>query len=105
MAKPIILAVDDDAEVLRAVERDLRTNYGGRYRVMRSDSGAGALDTLQQLRVRNDVVALYLSDQRMPGMTGVEFLAQAMTLYPEAKKVLLTAYADTDAAIQAINSV
>src|SRR5262249_27127934 len=101
----IIFAVDDDAEVLRAVDRDLRSKYGGQYRIMRSDSGATALETLKQLRMRNDVVALYLSDQRMPGMSGVEFLEQAMTIFPDAKKALLTAYADTEAAIKAINTV
>lgn len=105
MAKPIILTVDDDPDVLRAIERDLRKQYGDLYRVMRSTSGTSALETLKQLRLRNDVVALLLSDQRMPDMNGVEFLAQAMMLYPDAKKALLTAYTDTDAAIQAINSV
>jgi thioredoxin reductase (NADPH) len=99
------MTVDDDAEVLRAVERDLRRQYGERFRVMRADSGGAALEALKQLKLRSDAVALYLVDQRMPQMTGVEFLEQALTLYPEAKRVLLTAYSDTDAAIQAINSV
>jgi thioredoxin reductase (NADPH) len=103
MPKPAILAVDDDAEVLRAVERDLKRRYGGDYRVLRADSGPAGVDIVQELKVRNNVVALFLIDQRMPGMSGVEFLAQAISLYPDAKRVLLTAYADTDAAIAAIN--
>jgi thioredoxin reductase (NADPH) len=103
MAKPILLTVDDDAEVLRAVERDLRREYGGRFRVMRANSGESALDTLRQLKLRNDTVALMLVDQRMPRMSGVEFIEQANAIYPEAKRALLTAYADTEAAIGAIN--
>ncbi|HLZ61049.1 MAG TPA: FAD-dependent oxidoreductase [Ktedonosporobacter sp.] len=105
MAKPVILTVDDDPEVLRAVERDLRQKYGGIFRVMRESSGEKALELLKQLKLRSEAVALLLVDQRMPNMTGVEFLTQAIPLFPEAKRVLLTAYADTDAAIQAINSV
>jgi thioredoxin reductase (NADPH) len=104
MAKPVLLTVDDDPEVLRAVERDLRRRYAERYRVMRAESGAAALEALKGLKRRGDSVALLLVDQRMPQMTGVEFLGQAMELFPDAKRVLLTAYADTDAAIQAINS-
>ena len=103
MAKPILLSVDDDADVLRAIERDLRTNYGGDYRVIGSGSPTGALDLLKQLKVRNDNVALLLADQRMPHMDGVGFLQEAMRIYPEAKRALLTAYADTTAAIGAIN--
>jgi thioredoxin reductase (NADPH) len=103
MTKPILLAVDDDQEVLRAVERDLRRRYAERYRVVRADSGTAALAALRALRKRNDGVGLLLVDQRMPQMTGVEFISRAMELYPEARRVLLTAYADTDAAIQAIN--
>src|SRR5215510_7104772 len=103
MPKPAILAVDDDAEVLRAVERDLRRKYGSDYRVLRADSGPAALEMVRELKVRNNLLALFLIDQRMPGMSGVEFLAQAISLYPDAKRVLLTAYADTDAAIAAIN--
>ena len=102
MAKPVVLTVDDDPEVLRAVERDLRRKYGQEYRVLRADSGANALDACKQ---RNEAVALFLVDQRMPSMSGVQFLEQAIPLYPNAKRVLLTAYADTDAAIQAINTV
>jgi thioredoxin reductase (NADPH) len=103
MPKPILLSVDDDSDVLRAIERDLRTQYGAEYRVMGSDSPGGALDILKQLKVRNDHVALLLADQRMPDMDGVEFLQAAMRIYPEAKRALLTAYADTNAAISAIN--
>ena len=105
MAKPIIWTVDDDPDVLRAVERDLRRQYGNRYRVMAADSGPSALSGIEQLKLRNEPVALFLVDQRMPRMSGVEFLEKALTLYPDAKRALLTAYADTDAAIRAINSV
>src|SRR5262249_6669393 len=105
MAKPILLSVDDDADVLRAVERDLRTRYGDRYRVMSHESPEQALDTLKQLKVRNDSVALLLADQRMPKMDGVGFLEAGMQIFPEAKRALLTAYADTEAAISAINKV
>ncbi len=104
-ARPAILTVDDDPEVLRAIERDLRRKYGEQYRVLRADSGATALTLLEQLKRRGDPVALLLADQRMPGMTGIEFLEQAMPGAPTAKRVLLTAYADTDAAIGAINKV
>src|SRR6185503_19561748 len=103
MAKPALLTVDDDREVLRAIERDLRRKYGSDYRVLRAGSGAAALEIVRELKVRNNSVALFLIDQRMPGMSGVEFLAQAISLYPDAKRILLTAYADTDAAIAAIN--
>jgi thioredoxin reductase (NADPH) len=103
MAKPILLSVDDDADVLRAIERDLRSNYGAEYRVIGSGSPVGALDLLKQLKLRNDSVALLLADQRMPHMDGVGFLQEAMRIYPEAKRALLTAYADTNAAIGAIN--
>src|ERR671916_1032761 len=105
MAKPVILAVDDDPQVLRAVERDLRRRYAREYRVLRADSGESALDTLGKLKLRGDPVALFLVDQRMPRMTGVEFLEKAVELFPEAKRDLLTAYADTEAAIRAINEV
>ncbi len=104
MPKPILLAIDDDTSVLEAVVQDLRRHYGQQYRIIRAASGAAALDICRQLQERKDIVALFLSDQRMPGMTGVEFLEQALTIYPEAKRVLLTAYADTEAAIRAINS-
>jgi len=103
MAKPVLMTVDDDAEVLRAVERDLRKRYAEKYRVMRADSGSSALQALNSLKKRNEAVGLLLADQRMPEMNGVEFISKAIDLYPEARRVLLTAYADTDAAIQAIN--
>src|SRR5262249_20053400 len=103
MAKPILLSVDDDSDVLRAIERDLRSQYGAEYRVIGSDSPEAALDLLKQLKLRNDNVALLLADQRMPKMEGVEFLQAAMQIFPEAKRALLTAYADTKAAISAIN--
>jgi thioredoxin reductase (NADPH) len=104
MARPILLAVDDDVNVLEAVVQDLRRNYGADYRVMRAASGQAALDTLSQVKAREEPVALLLSDQRMPGMSGVEFLERSRDEYPEARRVLLTAYADTEAAIQAINT-
>jgi len=104
MTRPILLAVDDDISVLEAVVQDLRRQYGSTYRVVRAGSGQAALDTLRQLKLRDEAVGLLLSDQRMPGMTGVEFLEQAREIYPEARRVLLTAYADTEAAIRAINT-
>lgn len=104
MPKPILLAIDDDTSVLEAVVQDLRRHYGQSYRIVRAASGGAALDICRQLLERKDTVALFLSDQRMPGMTGVDFLQQALKLYPDAKRVLLTAYADTEAAIRAINS-
>src|SRR6202046_941685 len=104
MPKPILLAIDDDTSVLEAVVQDLRRHYGQDYRIVRAASGAAALDICRQLHERKDIVALFLSDQRMPGMTGVDFLQQALTIYPDAKRVLLTAYADTEAAIRAINA-
>ncbi len=104
MAKPVLLAVDDDVSVLEAVVQDLRRQYGKDYRILRAASGQAALDICAQLVERKESVALILSDQRMPGMTGVDFLGRAIKIFPEAKRVLLTAYADTDAAIQAINS-
>lgn len=103
MAKPILLTVDDDSDVLRAIERDLRSHYGAEYRVLASESPLGALDLLKQLKLRNDGVALLLADQRMPKMDGVGFLQEAREIFPEAKRALLTAYADTNAAISAIN--
>jgi thioredoxin reductase (NADPH) len=105
MAKPVILAVDDDPQVLRAVERDLRRRYAREYRVLRAESGESALDTLGKLKLRGDPVALFLVDQRMPRMTGVEFLEKAIEQFPDAKRALLTAYSDTEAAIRAINEV
>jgi len=105
MAKPVILSVDDDPEVLQAVARDLRRAYGDRFRVLRADSGAAALSVLKQLKLRDEPAALLLVDQRMPQMSGVEFLEQALEVFPQVKRALLTAYADTDAAIRAINTV
>jgi thioredoxin reductase (NADPH) len=104
MGRPILLAVDDDVNVLEAVVQDLRRHYGAEYRVMRAASGQAALDTLAQVKAREEPVALLLSDQRMPGITGVEFLERSRDIYPEARRVLLSAYADTEAAIQAINT-
>jgi thioredoxin reductase (NADPH) len=105
MATPVLLTVDDEPQVLSAVERDLRRHYRSDYRVVKAGSGAEALEALRELKEREVPVALLLSDQRMPAMTGTEFLAQAQELYPQAKRVLLTAYADTEAAISAINEV
>jgi len=105
MSKPIILTTDDEIEVGNAIERDLRKNYGKDYRIIKTTSGKEALETIRQLKQRNDQIALFLTDQRMPEMEGTEFLEEAMKLYPEARKVLLTAYADTDAAIAAINKL
>ncbi|MDY7016413.1 MAG: response regulator, partial [Cyanobacteriota bacterium] len=104
MDKPVILAIDDDPAVLQAVARDLRAQYGDRFRIVRADSGSKALEAVQQLKLRGDTVALFLADQRMPQMSGVEFLTQATEIFPTAKRALLTAYADTNAAIDAINT-
>ena len=104
-ARPVLLAVDDDPDVLRAVDRDLRRRYADRYRILRAGGGQEGLETLREARTRNLPVALIISDQRMPGMDGVSMLREARGLHPDAKVVLLTAYADTDAAIAAINQV
>jgi thioredoxin reductase (NADPH) len=103
--RPAIVAVDDEPAVLAAVARDLRRGFGERYRILRVGSGAEALELLRELRTRGDQVALLIADQRMPGMSGTEYLVEARKLVPEAKRVLLTAYADTEAAIAAINEV
>ena len=105
MPKPIIFTIDDDASVLNSVERDLRAHYGQEYRVLPIDSAKAALDYLKKIQQRNETVALFLVDQRMPEMNGVEFLEEAIRAYPQAKRVLLTAYADTQAAIDSINEV
>ncbi len=105
MANPAILTVDDDLAVSRAVARDVRRQYGDRYRVVRANSGAEALDALKEIKLRGEQVAVLLADFRMPHMNGIEFLEAAMDLFPRARRVLLTAYADTDAAIDAINLV
>lgn len=105
MIKPVILTLDDEPQVLNAVARDLRAHFRNDYRIVSASSGKDALDALQQLKQRNTPVALFLADQRMPQMTGVEFLEAAQVFYPDARKVLLTAYADTEAAIASINKV
>jgi thioredoxin reductase (NADPH) len=105
MPKPIILTVDDEPQVLNAIERDLRQHYRSEYRIMKANSGAEALEAVRQLKARNASMALFLVDQRMPNMSGTEFLTEAIKLYPEARKVLLTAYADTEAAIASINTI
>ena len=105
MPKPVLLSVDDDSDVLRAIERDLRSQYGAKYRVIGSDSPEQGLELLKELKLRSDNVALLLADQRMPRMNGVEFLQEGMRIFPNAKRALLTAYADTSAAISAINQV
>ena len=105
MPPPTILCVDDEPQVLNAVERDLRSQYGSNYRIVKAGSGAVALSLLERLKERDEQVALFLVDQRMPEMTGTEFLAEARKVFPNAKKVLLTAYADTNAAISCINTV
>ena len=105
MAKPGIITVDDDPNVLHAVQSDLRKEYGASYRISAADSGRKALDLLTELKKRGDEAALFVVDQRMPNMTGVDFLREAIALYPDSKRVLLTAYADTNAAISAINEV
>src|SRR5688572_21830507 len=103
--KPVILTVDDDPAVSRAVARDLRRHYGERYRIVRAESGPDALETLTELKLRGETVAVFVADYRMPQMSGIEFLEAAMDIFPMARRVLLTAYADTHAAIDAINVV
>ncbi|MEM1338630.1 MAG: FAD-dependent oxidoreductase [Bacteroidota bacterium] len=105
MKKPILIAIDDDAQVLSAIRGDLRSRYRNDYRIMASDSAVEALEAIKELKNKGEEVALFLSDQRMPEMLGVDFLEKAMATYPQAKRVLLTAYSDTDAAIKAINEV
>src|SRR5262245_48768693 len=105
MAKPIIITVDDEPEVLNMINRDLRRYFGKDYRIIKASSGQEALDAIKELKARNESVALFISDQRMPHIEGTEFLAHAIKFYPDARKVLLTAYADTDAAIKSINQI
>src|SRR4029079_11305160 len=105
VTKPAILVVDDDATVLSAIERDLRKQYRSDYRIMKADSGADALEAAKELAARNTTVALFLVDQRMPVMSGTELLREVMKLHPGSRRVLLTAYADTEAAIASINQV
>lgn len=105
MPKPALFMVDDDLDVLDSIERDLRHEYGERFRLLRASSGPSALDAVRQLKLRGEPVALFLVDQRMPEMTGVQFLAEAIKIFPDSKRVLLTAYTDIEAAIQAINDV
>ena len=105
MDHPIILTVDDDVMVSNAIERDLRSQFGNAYKIIKTLSGKEALETVKQLRLRNDRIALFLTDQRMPEMSGTEFLEQAIEIYPNARRVLLTAYADTDTAIDSINKL
>ena len=104
MSKPVILAVDDDVSVLEAVVQDLRRRYAANYRILRAGSGQAALDLAKQLKQRSESVALFLSDQRMPGMNGTELLERSIEIFPDAKRALLTAYSDTEAAIRAINA-
>lgn len=105
MTKPTILTIDDEPQVLNAVARDLQSRYRNAYRVVKAASGEDALEAVREFKRRGDPIALFLVDQRMPSMSGVEFLGEAIKLYPETKKVLLTAYADTDAAIASINAI
>src|SRR5215203_5912040 len=105
VARPAILTIDDDPSVSRAVARDLRRKYGEGYRIVRAESGPQALEALKEIKLRGEQVAVLLADYRMPQMSGIEFLEQALDIYPGARRVLLTAYADTDAAIDAINVV
>ena len=105
MPKSLILSVDDDPTVLKVIERDLRNRYGQDYQIVSINSGPAALEHLKGVRQKSQHVALFLVDQRMPQMTGTEFLAEARPLYPVAKRVLLTAYADTEAAVDAINLI
>jgi thioredoxin reductase (NADPH) len=105
MAKPIILSVDDEPQVLNAIDRDLRRKYGKSYRILKAGNGAEAIDITTEIKKRNEAIALFLVDQRMPEMEGTQFLSKARKLYPDARKVLLTAYADTEAAITSINTI
>ena len=105
MKKPYILALDDDPAVIRAVERDLKSKFSANYRILAAESPEKAMDLVKQLTTRGDRIALFLVDQRMPHLSGTEFLMEALLLQPDARRVLLTAYADSNAAIEAINKV
>ncbi len=105
MKKPVIFTIDDDTQVLRAIERDLRRSYSKEYRILSAESGSEALESVKRLKLGNEMVAIFISDQRMPEMEGVEFLAATKEYYPDAKRALLTAYSDITAAIKAINDV
>ena len=105
MAKPVIFSLDDDPSVLNSVERDLRARYGKEYRILPINAGRAALEYLNKMKQRNEIIALFLVDQRMPEMSGTEFLEEAIKIFPQARRVLLTAYADTEAAIDSINSI
>src|SRR6478752_10620949 len=105
MKLPFIIIVDDDTQVLRAIQRDIRNKYREEYKVVATESALEALELIKELKLKNETIALFISDQRMPEMEGVEFLEKAMELFPEAKRVLLTAYSDIEAAIRAINTV
>src|SRR5438874_11708994 len=105
MSEPIILVVDDDPQVLAAIRRDLKSRYQPDYRVLAASSGESALETIRELKTRGDAIAMLITDQRMPGMLGVDLLARCREVYPIAKRVLLTAYSDINAAVRAINEV
>ena len=105
MAKPVIMTIDDESQVLNAIERDLRAHYGGTYRIIKAGSGAEALEVVREFERQGTPIALFLVDQRMSEMTGTEFLAKAKLLFPDARKVLLTAYADTQVALTSINEI
>ena len=101
--RPVLLTVDDNPQVVRAVERDLRQKYGKRFSILKAESGQEALKLVKKLKLRNEILALLLADQRMPQISGISLLEEVMNIFPEAKRVLLTAYADTDATIRSIN--
>src|SRR5512147_776597 len=105
MKLPFILIIDDDVQVLRAIQRDVRNKFRDDYKVLATESATEALEALRELKLKNETVALFISDQRMPEMEGTAFMEKAMEIFPEAKKVLLTAYSDIEAAIKAINTV
>ncbi|MCU1234708.1 MAG: response regulator receiver modulated FAD-dependent pyridine nucleotide-disulfide oxidoreductase, partial [Candidatus Solibacter sp.] len=104
-SKPVLLAVDDDSDVLKSIENDLRKHYAKKFRILSAGSAQSAIELVDRLQQRNEAIALFLADYRMPQMNGIEFLAEAMKRYPDAKRVLLTAYADTGAALRAINDI